>query len=162
MGDELPQQSRIFDLFILDLIDRSWTPLSQTVRDEIWLKFSEFFDYIPLRILLGVLFRVFRYMKSSRLNESRSIGEIPGRARRKERLSRSKLKQAFLIDSDAELFRYLIQCIRFGFWKVPRLNQALHRHVNCWSLVLRVITRGTNETRVSFSDYQFKSVLFKY
>ena len=40
---------------------------------------------------------------------SRSKGEIPGRARRKERLSRSKLKQAFLIDSDAELFMYLIQ-----------------------------------------------------
>ena len=35
--------------------------------------------------------------------QSRSKGEIPGRARRKERLSRSKLKQAFLIDSDAEL-----------------------------------------------------------
>ena len=46
--------------------------------------------------------------------QSRSKGEIPGRARRKERLSRSKLKQAFLIDSDAELFMYLIQCIRFG------------------------------------------------
>ena len=30
--------------------------------------------------------------------------EIPGRARREEWLSRSKLKQAFLIDSDAELF----------------------------------------------------------
>ena len=35
--------------------------------------------------------------------QSRSKGEIPGQARRKERLSRSKLKQAFLIDSDAEL-----------------------------------------------------------
>ena len=46
--------------------------------------------------------------------QSRSKGEIPGRARRKERLIRSKLKQAFLIDSDAELFTYLIQCIRFG------------------------------------------------
>ena len=30
------------------------------------------------------------------------------------RLSRSKLKQTFLIDSDAELFMYLIQCIRLG------------------------------------------------
>ena len=39
---------------------------------------------------------------------------IPSRARRKEQLRRSKLKQAFLIDSDAELFMYLIQCIRFG------------------------------------------------
>ena len=53
-------------------------------------------------------------MKVQRLNQSRSKGEIPGWARRKERLSRSKLKQAFLIDSDAELFMYLIQCIRFG------------------------------------------------
>ena len=41
--------------------------------------------------------------------QSRSKGEIPGRARRKERLSRSKLKRAFLIDSDAERFMYLIQ-----------------------------------------------------
>ena len=40
--------------------------------------------------------------------QSHSKGEIPGPARRKERLSRSKLKQAFLIDSDAELFMYLI------------------------------------------------------
>ena len=44
---------------------------------------------------------------------SRSKGEIPGRARRKERLSRSKLKQALLIDSDAEIFMYLIQCIQY-------------------------------------------------
>ena len=53
-----------------------------------------------------------------------SKGEIPGPARQKERLSRSKLKQAFLINSDAELFMYLIQCIRFGAWKVRRLNRA--------------------------------------
>ena len=39
--------------------------------------------------------------------ESHSLkGEILGQARRKERLSRSKLKQAFLTDSDAELFMY--------------------------------------------------------
>ena len=49
-----------------------------------------------------------------KLFQSRSKGEIPGWARRKERLSRSKLKQAFLTDSDAELFMNLIQCIRFG------------------------------------------------
>ena len=57
--------------------------------------------------------------------QSRSKGEIHGPARRKERLSRSKLKQAFLVDSDAELFMYLIQCIRFGSRKVRRLNRAL-------------------------------------
>ena len=56
--------------------------------------------------------------------QSRSKGEIPSRARRKERLSSSKLKQAFLTDSDAELFMYSIQCIRFGSWKVRRLNRA--------------------------------------
>ena len=60
--------------------------------------------------------------------QSRSKGEIPGRAGRKERLTRSKLKQAFLIDSDAELFVYFIQCIRFGSWKVRRLNQALVKY----------------------------------
>ena len=56
--------------------------------------------------------------------QSRSKGEIASRARRKERLSSSKLKQAFLTDSDAELFMYSIQCIRFGSCKVRRLNRA--------------------------------------
>jgi len=46
--------------------------------------------------------------------QSRSEGEIRGRPRRTERLSRSKLKLAFLIDADAELSMYLIQCVRFG------------------------------------------------
>ena len=50
----------------------------------------------------------------SKLFQSRSKGGIPGQASGKERLSRSKLKQASLIDSDAELFMNLIQCIRFG------------------------------------------------
>ena len=54
--------------------------------------------------------------------QSRSRGEIPGRAKQKQRLSRSKLKQAFLIDSVAELFMCLIQCIGFGSWKVRRLD----------------------------------------
>ena len=37
--------------------------------------------------------------------QSRSRAEIPGQGR---------LKEPFLIDSDAELFMYLIQGIRFG------------------------------------------------
>ena len=49
--------------------------------------------------------------------QSRSKGEILGQDRREERLSRSKLKQAFLIDSDGELFMYLIQCIRVRLMK---------------------------------------------
>ena len=57
--------------------------------------------------------------------QSRSKCEIPGRVRRKERLSRSKLKQAFPIDSNDELFMYLIQCIRFGSLEELRLNGAL-------------------------------------
>ena len=58
--------------------------------------------------------------------QSRSKGEIPSRVRRKERLSRVKLKQAFIIDSDTELFMYLIQCIsrsaheKFGIWTEPK------------------------------------------
>ena len=39
--------------------------------------------------------------------QSRSKGEIPCRARRKERLSRSNLKEAFQIYSDAKLFMSL-------------------------------------------------------
>ena len=72
-------------------------------------------------------------MKSS---QSRSKGKIIGQARRKERLSRSKLKQVFVIDSDAELFLYLIWCIRLSSWIVRRLNWALaHLHVQLvWRL----------------------------
>ena len=40
--------------------------------------------------------------------------EIPGESRRGERLGRYKLKGPFLIDTDPELFIYLIQGIRFG------------------------------------------------
>ena len=65
--------------------------------------------------------------KVRRLNQSRSRkpGEIPGWARRKERLSLSKFKWPFLTDSDAELLMYLIPGFRFGSWKVRRLNWAL-------------------------------------
>ena len=67
--------------------------------------------YYNLCVKLGTL-------KGRRLNQSRSKVvppfDIAGRAKREERLSRSKLKQAFLIDSDAEFFMFLIQCIRFG------------------------------------------------
>ena len=38
--------------------------------------------------------------------QSRSKGEIPGQARRKERLSCAKLKQAFLIDSSLRSERF--------------------------------------------------------
>ena len=59
-----------------------------------------------------------RYMISSASEskpfQSRSKGEILGQARQKERLNRSELNQAFLTDSDAELFIYLIQFVRFG------------------------------------------------
>ena len=55
--------------------------------------------------------------------QSRSQSEIPGRARRKERLSSSKLKQAFLIDSDADhtpslnVLRSAHE--KFGVWTGP-------------------------------------------
>ena len=63
MGDELRWQSWIFDMFILDRIDREPNSL-----ERLELKFglsSEFFDKIPVRILLDVLFRVFRFSKAS-------------------------------------------------------------------------------------------------
>ena len=63
MGDELPQQSWISDMFIRDDIDRELHSL-----ERLELKFglsSEFFDKIPVRILLDVLFRVVRFSKAS-------------------------------------------------------------------------------------------------
>ena len=71
-----------------------------------------------------------------------------GRARRKERLSRSKLKQAFLIDSDGELFMYLIQYIRFGSWKDRRLNRA--SLATNWSEIQRIV-------KTIFEDLYFKN-----
>ena len=64
--------------------------------------------------------------------QSRSTVEIPGRARRKERLSLSKLKKALLTDLDAELFIYLIQCITFG---------SIHERNRVWTgpkIVVRI------------------------
>ena len=63
MGDELRSQSWIFDIFILDRIDRELPSL-----ERLGLKFglrSEFFDKVPVRILLDVLFRVFKFFKTS-------------------------------------------------------------------------------------------------
>ena len=55
--------------------------------------------------------------------QSRSKGEIPGWARQKEWLSRSKLKWAFLTDLDAKLFMHLIQWgsayEMFSIWTRP-------------------------------------------
>ena len=53
----------VFDMFILDRIDRELYSL-----ERLELKFglsSEFFDKIPVRILLDVLFHVFRFSKTS-------------------------------------------------------------------------------------------------
>ena len=50
-------------MFILDRIDRELIPLKRLA-----FKFDsslEFFDKIPVRILLGVLFGVFRFSKAS-------------------------------------------------------------------------------------------------
>ena len=52
-------------------------------------------------------------------------GEILGQARRKERLRRSKLKQAFLIDSNAELFLYL---------KGSSTKISWHKQLSCSSV----------------------------
>ena len=63
IGDELRQQSWIFDMFILDRIDRELHSL-----ERLELKFVsslEFFDKIRVRILLDVLFGVFRFSKAS-------------------------------------------------------------------------------------------------
>ena len=63
MGDELRSQSWIFDMFILDRIDRELHSL-----ERLELKFDsslEFLHKIPVRILLDVLFGEFRFSKAS-------------------------------------------------------------------------------------------------
>ena len=51
-------------MFILDHIDRELPSLRNVEPVKFGLS-SEFFDKIPLRILLDVLFRVFRFSKAS-------------------------------------------------------------------------------------------------
>ena len=48
--------------------------------------------------------------------QNRSKAEISGRARREELLSRSKLKQAFLIDSDAELEEFCNKRFEYSYF----------------------------------------------
>ena len=54
MGDELRQQSWIFDMFILDRIDRELLHSLERLELKFGLS-SDFFDKIPVRILLDVL-----------------------------------------------------------------------------------------------------------
>ena len=77
---------------------------------------------ISVKLLTNLHCIRFGTWKARRLNQRRSKVKIPGQARQKEQLSSSKLKQVFLIDSDAELSVYLIQFIRcsahekYGVW----------------------------------------------
>ena len=64
MGDELRQLSWIFDMFTLDCIDRELLHSLERLELKFGLS-SEFFDKIPVRILLDVLFHVFRFSKAS-------------------------------------------------------------------------------------------------
>ena len=64
MGDELRLLSWIFDMFILDRIDRELLHSLERLELKFGLS-SEFFDKIPVRIILDVLFRVFRFSKAS-------------------------------------------------------------------------------------------------
>ena len=64
MGDELRWQSGIFDMFILDHIDRELLRSPERLELKFGLS-SEVFDKIPVRILLEVIFCVFRFSKAS-------------------------------------------------------------------------------------------------
>ena len=69
MGDELRQLSLIFDMFILDRIDRELLHSLERLELKFGLS-SEFLDKIPFRILLDVLFRVFSKASFSALTSS--------------------------------------------------------------------------------------------
>ena len=64
MCDELRYQSCIFYMFILDRIDREILHSLERLELKFGLS-SDFFDNITVRILLDVLFRVFRFSKAS-------------------------------------------------------------------------------------------------
>ena len=64
--------------------------------------------YVIIIYALGSEYAVKSWASEWKPFQSRFKGEIPCRASRKERLSPSKLKHAFLTDSDAELFMHLI------------------------------------------------------
>ena len=59
---------------------------------------------ISVKLLAKLRYNNLCSSSESKPFQSRFKGEVPGRTRREERLSRSKLKEAFLIDSDAEIF----------------------------------------------------------
>ena len=64
MGGKLRYQSWIFDMFILDRIDREL--LHSLERLELKFGLGSVFDKIPVRILLlDVLFCVFRFFEAS-------------------------------------------------------------------------------------------------
>ena len=76
MGDELRWQSWIFDMFklipeliselILDRIDQELHTLKHLeLKFGLSSEYVEFFDKISVKILLDVLFRVFRFSKAS-------------------------------------------------------------------------------------------------
>lgn len=54
--------------------------------------------------------RFTQHVKSSAFESRCSKVKIPSQVRREERLSFTKLKLGILIDSDAKLFKYLIEC----------------------------------------------------
>ena len=90
------------------------------------LKGDAHFGQTACKIRYNNVCITFGTWKVRRLNQSRSIVEIPGRVRRDKRLSRSKLKKAFLIDSDVEIIKNIIQFFglaneKFGVWSEPYL-----------------------------------------
>ena len=82
-----------------------------------WLVYLLWFWFYDSQVKTALFMQfAFGTRKVQRLNQSHSKGrskvKIPALDGQEERLSPSKLKQAFLINSDAELFISLIQCIR--------------------------------------------------
>ena len=89
--------------------------------------------------------------------QSCSKGEIPGRARRKERLSRSKLKQTFLTDSDDETFHELNSMLLLGLASKPGLN-VLNKKTNRFRLFQSF--RGTVPLRCLTWHIQYIYILW--
>ena len=107
------------DLNSLDMLSwfrrRSWFQLNLSQKEK-----NIHFGQTFYTIVYDNLCIWFRIWKGRRLNQNRSKVDpkSAGLGGKRTAEARSKLKQALLINSDAELFMYLIQCIKFGPWEV--------------------------------------------
>ena len=89
---------------------------------DVWCKINKLLKYYEYQLTKRCLEGIKAFPKSLQRRNSR-----PGQAKR--------TAESFQIET-GELFMYSIQCIRFGSWKVRRLNRALVSRKDLYYVVL--------------------------